>query len=81
MIVCDLCGRAKECLPKEIEGKKYDIYSECWNPLEVKLKGKGRVKKERETVFLPSPLKEPEPQKAKPEPGKPPTIWCEEMLQ
>jgi hypothetical protein len=30
MIICDLCGEAKNCLQKEIEGKKYDICSECW---------------------------------------------------
>ena len=80
MIVCDLCGRAKECLPKDIEGKKYDICSECWNPLAEKLKGKGRVRRERETVFLP-PSREPEPQGPKPEPGKPPTIWGDGRLQ
>jgi hypothetical protein len=32
MIICDLCGDAKDCLQKEIEGKEYDICSECWNP-------------------------------------------------
>ena len=53
MIFCDLCGQAKECLQKEIEGKEYDICAECWNPLAEKLKGKGREKKEREMVFLP----------------------------
>src|SRR2546426_11736456 len=51
MIICDLCGQAKECRPKEIEGKEYDICSECWTPLAEKLKAKGRAKKSRETVF------------------------------
>ena len=32
MIICDLCDEAKDCLQKEIEGKEYDICSECWNP-------------------------------------------------
>jgi hypothetical protein len=77
MIVCDLCGQSKECLQKEIDGKEYDICSECWNPLEAKLKGKGRMKKERETVFLPAPNRQPEPEEPKPEAGKPPTIWGE----
>jgi hypothetical protein len=77
MIVCDLCGQAKECLQKEIEAKVYDICSECWNPLEAKLKGKGRIKKERESVFSPPPLTEPEPQEEKPVPGRPPKIWGE----
>lgn len=53
MILCDLCGQPKECQPKEIEGREYDICSECWNPLAEKLKGKGRAKKEQEMVFLP----------------------------
>ncbi len=75
MIVCDLCGRAKECFQKQIEGKEYDICSECWNPLAEKLKGKGRMKKERETVFLPPLTKEPEKQETKPVPGEPPKIW------
>lgn len=74
MILCDLCGQAKECQQKQIEGKGYDICAECWNPLAEKLKGKGRLrKKERETVFLP-PLKEPEAP-PKPVPGEPPKIW------
>jgi hypothetical protein len=28
MITCDLCGEAKDCFQKEIEGKEYDICSE-----------------------------------------------------
>lgn len=75
MILCDLCGQAKDCDQKEIEGKEYDICSECWNPLAEKLKGKGRVKRERETVFLPPLTKEPEAPEPKPEPGKQPKIW------
>ena len=43
MIICDLCGEARDCLQKEIEGKEYDICSECWNPLAQKLSGKGRA--------------------------------------
>src|SRR5260370_30882512 len=50
MIICDLCGETKDCLQKEIEGKEYDICSECWNPFAQKLRGKGRLKN-RETVF------------------------------
>src|SRR5260370_33485947 len=54
MIICDLCGKAKDRLQKEIEGKEYDICSECWNPLAQKLRGKGRTIN-REAVFLPPP--------------------------
>lgn len=78
MIVCDLCGQAKECLAIEVEGKEYDICSECWNPWAEKLRGKGRMKKDQETVLLPpSTVKEPEYQEAKPLPGVPPKIWGE----
>ena len=52
MIICDLCGETKDCSHREIEGKEYDICSECWTPLALKLKGKGRAKNP-ETVFLP----------------------------
>jgi ribosome-binding protein aMBF1 (putative translation factor) len=75
MITCDLCGRAKDCLQKEIDGKEYDICAECWDPLAQRLKGKGR--KTRETIFLPPPsaTKEREEQETKPLPGEPPKIW------
>jgi len=75
MILCDMCGEAKECVQKAIEGREYDICTECWNPLAEKLKGKGRIKKEREMVFLPAPTAEPEPQPSAPNPGEPPKIW------
>jgi len=78
MIICDLCGRTKICLQKEIEGKEYDICSECWTPFSERLKGKGRLKN-RETVFLPPPrqVKEREDEEPKPLPGEPPKIWGE----
>ena len=75
MILCDLCGQPKECHQKEIEGKEYDICSECWNPLAERLKGKGREKKEREMVFLPPVAPEPKREEAEPVPGEPPKIW------
>jgi hypothetical protein len=77
MIVCDLCGEIKNCLQKEIEGKEYDICSECWAHLAQRLKGKGRLKS-RETVFLPPPrpAKEVEDEELKqPLPGEPPKVW------
>ena len=75
MITCDLCGEAKDCLQKEIEGKEYDICSDCWKPLKQKLRGKGRVKKE--VVFLPPPAEKPREDEEKPEPGEPPKTWDE----
>ena len=76
MIICDLCGEAKDCLQKEIEGKEHDICFECWNPFAQKLRGKGRVKS-RETVFLPPPrvVKERENEEPEALPGEPPKIW------
>ena len=75
MLLCDLCGQEKECLPKEIDGKEYDLCVECWNPLAEKLKGKGRKIKAREMVFLPSVTTEPAAPEPKPAPGEPPKIW------
>ena len=75
MILCDLCGQARECEQKEIEGKFFDICAECWKPLAEKLKGKGRARKERETVFLPHLPKEPEQPRPRPVPSEPPKIW------
>jgi hypothetical protein len=75
MMTCDLCGEAKDCLQKEIDGKEYDICSACWTPLARKLRGKGRAKT-HETVFLPPPrvLQEGEEEEPKPLPGDPPII-------
>lgn len=74
MMTCDLCGKEKDCSQKEMDGKEYDICSACWQPLALKLKGKGRVKL-RETVFLPQrPLQEQEKEKHPPVPGEPPII-------
>jgi hypothetical protein len=75
MIICDLCGQTNICLQKEIEGKEYDICSECWAALAERLKRKGKLKN-RETVFLPPPrqVKEREHKESKPLPGEPPKI-------
>jgi hypothetical protein len=54
MIICDLCGEARDCRQKEIDGKEYAICSECWNLLAQKLRGKGRAIN-REIVLLPPP--------------------------
>jgi ribosome-binding protein aMBF1 (putative translation factor) len=74
VILCDLCGQAKDCLPKVIEGREFDICADCWRPFDEKLKGKGRVKKTRETVFLPTRTG-PEPEEPKLPPGRPPKIF------
>ena len=72
MQICDLCGQARKCFPREIEGSEFDICGDCWRPLEEKLKGKGRVKREREMVVLPQST----PASAEPRtpPGLPPKI-------
>ncbi len=76
MIICDLCGEGKDCLQKEIEGREYDICSECWNPLAQKLRGKGRAIN-REIVLLPPPraIKEREDEEPGSLPGDPPKIF------
>ena len=74
MITCDLCGEPKNCLVREIEGKEYDICSDCWNPLAQKLAGKGRAR-DREIVLLPAPNKQREEEVSEPLPGEPPKIW------
>ena len=80
MITCDLCGKAKDCLQKEIDGKEYDICSECWEPLAQKLEGKGR-EKFREMVLLPPRIvKEREEKETEPRPGGPPVIQGEVLL-
>jgi len=75
MIVCDVCGENKECFERHIEGKEYDVCINCWTPIAAKLKGKGRVTKEREIVLLPSSSPQPEPTEPKPSPEHPPKIW------
>ena len=76
MIICDLCGEAKNCVQKEIGGKEYDICSECWKPFEQRLMGKGR-KKDKDTVFLLAPrtIIERKSEEEEPLPGEPPKIW------
>ena len=73
MILCDLCGEARDCLQKEIDGKEYDICEKCWDSLARKLRGKGRAKKQ-DTVFLPPPPAG-EGEGPEPAPGGPPKIW------
>lgn len=76
MILCDLCNQVKACLPKEIDGKEFDICADCWRPLVEKLKGKGRVKRRRDTVFLPPrATPEREPEEPKTPPRMPPKIF------
>ena len=73
VILCDLCGNQKECFQKEIDGREFDICADCWRPPEEKLRGKGRSKRKRETVFLPPPIT-PEPEEPKTPPRLPPKI-------
>jgi ribosome-binding protein aMBF1 (putative translation factor) len=79
MIQCDLCGKKKQCRPREIEGKEYDICSECWTPFARRLKGKGRkalaVKGDVEMIVLPQQITIPAPEAPQRLPGGPPKIW------
>jgi hypothetical protein len=82
MILCDLCGQAKQCSQKEIESREFDICADCWQPLGEKLRGKGRAKRKRETVILPQVTPEPEPPGIAPvmPPTSPPKIFGEGNL-
>lgn len=75
MVICDLCGAAKKCSSRQIEGKEYDICSVCWEALAGKLRGKGRPVKADEIVLLPSSVPEPDPPNPKTVPEIPPKIW------
>src|SRR6266481_7430753 len=57
MIICDVCGKAKDCLLKEIEGKEYDICSDCWNPFAQKAKTErfGDIKNIKQATGLTLP--------------------------
>jgi hypothetical protein len=50
MIYCDMCGEAKECLQKVIDGKEFAVCERCWRPLAEKLWGKGRLDESLEEV-------------------------------
>jgi ribosome-binding protein aMBF1 (putative translation factor) len=47
---CDLCGKAVDCRPREIDGREFDVCDRCWHPLAEKLRGKGRAKETFETL-------------------------------
>jgi len=70
VILCDLCGEEKECVQKEIDGRQFDLCTDCRRALEEKLRGKGRVKKTRDIVFLP-PRTVLDPEESKTAPGLP----------
>ena len=76
MILCDLCGKTKYCLQKEMRARNMTYALNVGLLWHSRLKGKGRAKN-RETVFLP-PLrqtKEREDEAPEPLPGEPPKIW------
>jgi hypothetical protein len=79
VILCDLCGKQKECFQREIDDREFDICTDCWRPLEEKLRGKGRSKRKREVVFLP-PQITPEPEEPKTPPSLPPKIFGQKDL-
>jgi hypothetical protein len=75
MILCDLCNKTKKCFERQIEGKEYDICADCWEALESKLKGKGRLTKEQEVVLPPPSSAPAELVEPTPLPEYPPKIW------
>jgi len=73
MITCDLCGEAKDCLQKQIEGKESISAQDAGSRWNRNFGGKGRVRKEM--VFLPPPAEKEQEDEEKPGPGEPPKIW------
>ncbi len=74
-VKCALCGEAKECSAREIEGKEYDVCADCWEVFSRKLEGKGREVKHRTTVLIPPRPETREETPEPPMPGEPPKIW------
>lgn len=74
LVKCDLCNETRRCTHRQIDDREYDICPECWNSLMAKLKGKGRPKRDRELVTLPSASPDTTTEKPQPFPGKPPDI-------
>jgi hypothetical protein len=73
---CDICDEVRECSQREIEQTEYDVCAECWEAIALKLKGKGRPKRQAVVVqpapAIPEPTREPK----QPFPGAPPTIYA-----
>jgi len=74
MVICDLCGRTKDCLQREIDGKEYDLCVECWDALAQKLKGKGREMRREMVLLPPRRIKNREEEEPQPLPGRLPII-------
>jgi hypothetical protein len=74
---CDLCNEVRDCAPKVIGDKEYDICLVCWKALEEKLKGKGKeIKIVEPVVLLPDPGEPRQKEDEEPQfPGEPPVIW------
>jgi len=74
---CDLCNEIRDCTQRDIGDKEYDICSQCWTSLLAKLEAKGRSRRIRDCVTLPTyPLPEaPHEPKQPPMPGAQPTIY------
>ena len=72
---CDLCNEVRDCVPKVIGDKEYDICPECWKALEEKLKGKG-IRIVKPVILLPDPRESKQRKDEEPQfPGEPPIIW------
>jgi len=74
---CDLCNEVRDCVPKVIGDKEYDICRECCKTLEEKLKGKGKaISIVEPVILLPDPRESKQREDEEPQfPGEPPIIW------
>ena len=75
---CDLCNELRDCAPKIIGDKEYDICTECWKALEEKLKGKGKeIRIVEPVILLPDPRESRQREDEEPQsPGEPLIIWA-----
>jgi len=71
---CDLCGRTRNCLPKLIEQKEYDMCFRCWSALKKKLRGKGRRLGQAEITLLALQPSNHEHIEDEPRPGDSPKV-------
>ena len=74
---CDLCNEVRDCTPKVIGDKEYDICLECWKALEEKLRRKGReIGTVEPLILLPDPRESRQREDEEPPfPGEPPIVW------
>jgi hypothetical protein len=72
----------RDCVPKVIGDKEYEICLACWKVLEEKLKGKGKeIRIAEPVILLPDPRESRQREgEEPPSPRETPIIWAENDL-